>query len=168
MEYEITKSQIRQLKKIVRKIVIQSHFHKINIIEYYRIMIDAARSELSEDNIPTFNSFLRECFEEALNLSYNQGEVKQKGDIMVNHDIEKFRGKIEERYERYPTRCGGSFGEILCFEFHTQPVNPRMQNLTFSGGYATGLTFKELAQKWGITVTFLGELIADHCKKLEE
>jgi len=39
---------------------------------------------------------------------------------------------------------------------------------TFTGEYRTGLTFKELAQKWGISVTFLGELIADHCRKLEE
>jgi len=43
-----------------------------------------------------------------------------------------------------------------------------MQGKTYSGGFDTGLTFKELAQKWGISVTFLGELIADHCKKLEE
>lgn len=28
-------------------------------------------------------------------------------------------------------------------------------------------TFKELAQKRGINITFLGELIADHCRKLE-
>lgn len=43
-----------------------------------------------------------------------------------------------------------------------------MCNKTFNDGYQTGLTFKELAHKWGISVTFLGELIADHCKKLEK
>ena len=42
-----------------------------------------------------------------------------------------------------------------------------MNHKTMNNGYETGLTFKELAQKWGITVSFLGELIADHCKKLE-
>ncbi len=82
--------------------------------------------------------------------------------------INQFREHIEKIYCKHPTRCGGSFGELLCFEIHTQPVNPRMQNKTFSGGYDTGLTFKELAQKWGISVTFLGELIADHCVKLED
>ena len=82
--------------------------------------------------------------------------------------IENFRNHIERMYQAYPTRCGGSFGEILCFELHTQPINPRMQYKTFSGGYNTGLTFKELAQKWGISITFLGKLIADHCRRLEK
>ena len=82
--------------------------------------------------------------------------------------VREFRRVIEDRYAKHPTRCGGSFGELLCYELHTQPVNPRMQGKTYSGGFDTGLTFKELAQKWGISVTFLGELIADHCKKLEE
>ena len=82
-------------------------------------------------------------------------------------EMQNFRDQIEKRYQKYPTGCGGSFGEILCYELHTQPVNPRMLHKTFSGGYNTGLTFKEIAQKWGISVTFLGELIADHCRKLE-
>lgn len=30
-----------------------------------------------------------------------------------------------------------------------------------------GLHFSALAEKWGIPVTVLGELIADHCKRLE-
>ncbi|MFA5379928.1 MAG: hypothetical protein WC455_29480 [Dehalococcoidia bacterium] len=74
--------------------------------------------------------------------------------------IEQFRIEIERAYEKCPTGGGGSFGEILCYEIHSQPVNPRM-------GMETGLTFKELAAKWGISVSFLGELIADHCRKLE-
>lgn len=82
--------------------------------------------------------------------------------------VAEFRECIEDRYKKYPTGCGGSFGELLCYELHTQPINPRMQHKTFSDGYHTGLTFKELAQKWGISVTFLGELIADHCRKLED
>ena len=82
-------------------------------------------------------------------------------------EIRKFRDHAEKRYQKYPTGCGGSFGEILCYELHTQPINPRMGQKTFSDGYNTGLTFKELAQKWGISVAFLGELIADHCRRLE-
>lgn len=81
--------------------------------------------------------------------------------------INKFREHIEKIYRYHPTRCGGSFDEILCYEIHTQPVNPRMGCKTFTNGYSTGLTFKELAKKWGISVSFLGDLISDHCKNLE-
>ena len=61
------------------------------------------------------------------------------------------RRRIEEQYEEHPTGCGGSFGEILCYEIHTGE-----------------LTFNWLAEKWGISVTTLGELIYDHCKRMEE
>ena len=77
--------------------------------------------------------------------------------------IKWFRKMIEKEYLKRPTGCGGSFGELLCWEIHSEPINPRMQY----GDRETGLTFLELASKWGISVTFLGELIADHCKKLE-
>lgn len=80
--------------------------------------------------------------------------------------IKQFRDHIEKTYSHYPTGCGGSFEEILCYEVHDEPVNPRMQWKSYSDGYTTGLTFKELAAKWGISVAFLGELIADHCKRL--
>jgi len=80
--------------------------------------------------------------------------------------IEKFRNHIEKIYAHHPTGCGGSFDELLCYEIHDEPVNPRMQVKSYSDGYSTGLTFKELAVKWGISVAFLGEIIADHCKKL--
>ena len=80
--------------------------------------------------------------------------------------IEEFREQIEHAY--IAAKVGyADFGEILCYELHTQPVNPRMRCKTMNNGYETGLTFKELAEKWGISVAFLGELIADHCRKLE-
>lgn len=82
--------------------------------------------------------------------------------------IKKFRDHIEKMYHIAPTGCGGGFDEILCYELHTQPVNPRMDSKTFSGGFDTGLTFKELANKWGISTSFLGKVIADHCRKLNE
>ncbi len=86
---------------------------------------------------------------------------------MKNKEINNFRNLIEKAYNKAPTGCGGGFDEVLCYELHTQPVNPRMTSKTFNDGHCTGLTFKELAVKWGISVTFLGELIADHCQKLE-
>ena len=64
--------------------------------------------------------------------------------------IERLRRLIVEQYSEHPTGCGGSFGEILCFEIHH------------------GMTHLWLAQKWGISVTTLGELIYDHCKRLED
>ena len=36
------------------------------------------------------------------------------------------RAEIERQYEANPTGCGGSFGELLCWEMHTN-------NKTFMG-----------------------------------
>ena len=57
---------------------------------------------------------------------------------------------IEEQYRNQQTGCGGSFGELLCYEIHTG-----------------GLTFIRLSEKWGLSLPTLGELIFDHCKRLE-
>lgn len=65
--------------------------------------------------------------------------------------VERLRRLIEESYLEHPTGCGGSFGEILCWEIHTN-----------------GKTFIRLAQKWGVSLPTLGELIWDHCKRLED
>ncbi len=65
--------------------------------------------------------------------------------------IESTRRLIEEQYEAAGgTGCGGSFGEILCYELHT-----------------AGETFSSLARKWGISLPTLGELVWDHCVRLE-
>ena len=65
--------------------------------------------------------------------------------------IEMCRRMIEEQYSAHPTFCGSSFGEILCYELHENR-----------------LTFYKLGKKWGLPVSIVGELIYDHCKKLEE
>lgn len=64
--------------------------------------------------------------------------------------LEHLRAAIERQYDACPTGCGTSFGELLCWEIHTN-----------------GLTFIWLAEKWGVTLPTLGELIWDHCKRLE-
>lgn len=79
--------------------------------------------------------------------------------------INQFREQTEQAYIAANCEYAG-FDEILCYELHSQPVNPRMRCQTSNNGFSTGLTFKELAEKWGISVAFLGELIADHCRKL--
>lgn len=61
------------------------------------------------------------------------------------------RNHIVEQYREHPTDCGSSFGELLCYEFH---IN--------------NLTFIQLAKKWGISLPTLGELIKDHCDKLQK
>ena len=62
----------------------------------------------------------------------------------------RFRHLIVLQYEDHPTGCGGSFGEILCWEIHEN-----------------GQTFEWLARKWGVSLPTLGDLIADHCRRLE-
>ena len=64
--------------------------------------------------------------------------------------IERLRRLIVEHYLERPTGCGASFGEVLCYELHS-----------------AGLTFVELAAKWGVSLPTLGELIWDHCKRME-
>lgn len=64
--------------------------------------------------------------------------------------LARLRRLIEEQYVDNPTGCGGSFGELLCWEIHSN-----------------GKTFAWLAKKWGISLPTLGELIWDHCKRLE-
>ncbi|WP_439392575.1 hypothetical protein ACRQ5Q_24445 [Bradyrhizobium sp. PMVTL-01] len=64
--------------------------------------------------------------------------------------MELLREIIEQQYVNHPTACGTSFGEILCWEIHSN-----------------GMTFVWLAEKWGLSLAMLGELIWDHCKRLE-
>jgi len=100
---------------------------------------------------PNFNYWRKNLKKEELNLSTIDG-------------INEFREEIERRYSdiKWSAGCGMSFDEILCFELHSQPENPR----AFIG--QLGLTFRELADKWQISVTSLGILIAHHCDRLSD
>ncbi len=60
------------------------------------------------------------------------------------------RSEVENQYLKHPTGCGSSFGEILCWEIHSN-----------------NHTFIQLAKKWGIPISTLGELIKDHCDRLQ-
>jgi len=75
-----------------------------------------------------------------------------KGNVVMREEAHlcRLRRLIEEQYRDHPTGCGASFGELLCYELHSG-------DLTFTG----------LAQKWGISLPALGELIWDHFKRLE-
>ena len=78
-------------------------------------------------------------------------EIQEFGCHLLKMHIERLRYLIEAQYVANPTGCGNSFGEILCWEIH-------MNSMTFS----------RLAEKWGVSLSALGELIWDHCKRLEE
>ena len=60
------------------------------------------------------------------------------------------RENIVKQYKKHPTGCGGSFGELLCWEIHSN-----------------NQIFTSLAKKWGISLPTLGELIKDHCDRLQ-
>lgn len=62
------------------------------------------------------------------------------------------RRQIEAAYEAMGgTGCGSSFGELLCYEMHVR-----------------GRTFVQLARAWSISLADLGDLIADHCRRMSE
>ncbi len=77
--------------------------------------------------------------------------MKSKMLIREEPYLGRIRRLIEEQYRHHPTGCGGSFGELLCYEIHVG-----------------NLTFCKLAEKWGINLSTLGELIWDHCRRLQE
>jgi len=96
--------------------------------------------------------------EKGLTIHWRPAVVEKVDGMILDVDerlkktgIEDARTKIENDYKENPTGCEGSFGEILCYEIH--------QN---------NLTFLWLAKKWGISVSDLGILIWDHCKKLSD
>jgi hypothetical protein len=61
----ISKFGIFALERIAQHVVIQGD-HRKRIIHYFRILIEAARKQFTEDNKLSLDSFLMECFEEAL------------------------------------------------------------------------------------------------------
>ena len=60
------------LRWTCRKLVVQGYHHRGNIIAYFQIMREAANGEFYEDNKPTLDAFLQECFDEA----NDQGEAQ--------------------------------------------------------------------------------------------
>ena len=64
--YPLSKLQIWLLKKIFTKSVVQGFDHKNNITNIYRLLYKAAQDQFTEDNKPTLDHFLNECFQEGL------------------------------------------------------------------------------------------------------
>ena len=66
--------------------------------------------------------------------------------------IETSRKWIVRAYgdDNEPVFTTRDFGELLCYEIHENNFN-----------------FRDLAKKWSISLSVLGELIADHCSRLD-
>ena len=54
------------LCRIANGVVFQGPNHRSRIIEFYGVLVAAAREEFREDSVSTLDAFLRECHEEAL------------------------------------------------------------------------------------------------------
>jgi len=72
MEYRMTWLQRWLLKRIAKRLVIQSHAHQENIIEYFKIIWVEAHLQFTEDNYPTLDSFMEECYKEAALQAYRE------------------------------------------------------------------------------------------------
>ena len=53
------------MKRIISKMVIQSPHHDARISYLYEMIYEACRKEFYEDNTPTLEAFLQECFDYA-------------------------------------------------------------------------------------------------------
>jgi hypothetical protein len=86
--------------------------------------------------------------------------------------LENCRRRVEEQYANARLgsgQVGGCFGSILCHELHSGgPIEARVMRGGKMYEIRTGISFLALAAKWGISVSVLGELVADHCKRLEK
>ena len=69
-EHLITSFERWMLKRIARRIVIQSPVHEKNIIEYISIMKRCMMQEFNEDSVPELNSFFNDCVEKATHDQY--------------------------------------------------------------------------------------------------
>jgi len=70
---KVSKLHKLALEYIAKKIVVQGPNHKDNLIEYYKIIQDAAKNEFTEDNITTLENFLKEAHEEAIKQLSEEG-----------------------------------------------------------------------------------------------
>jgi flagellar motility protein MotE (MotC chaperone) len=88
MKYAITGKEMGKLQKIAKRITIQSHEHRTNIITYFQAMIAAARIEFNEDNDPTLQYFLMDCFKAAIKaeLKYPHNPNKRNQALLSSEN----------------------------------------------------------------------------------
>ena len=87
-----------KLKKIAKEEVQQGPSHKYNIIDMYTIIRKMAANEFTEDNVPTLNHFLKECFEESLKVDIYNYDITKKDKFkkrVILSIINWLKSKIE-------------------------------------------------------------------------
>lgn len=77
----MTGKERRNLKRIAKRITIQSECPADNIREYYEIIAEAARLRFNEDNDITLDGFLMECFRKAEQIVLPYLEVDDETEI---------------------------------------------------------------------------------------
>lgn len=65
------------LKRIFKWAVIQGQEHKKNIERIYKLLREAVDKEFTEDNGPTLDAFMLECFEKSQSIYYKKSGKKQ-------------------------------------------------------------------------------------------
>lgn len=86
------------MRRIIRREVRQGHDHDRRITNLYRMVRKAAREEFYEDNDPTLNQFLTECFEASLKGKEDMEECEECGaleDEPCEHLAEKWQLEAE-------------------------------------------------------------------------
>lgn len=81
MRYEMTGKERKSLRKIAKRVIIQSPSHTENIVEYYKIIVEAARKEFFEDNEVTLYKFLLELFQKAF---IDMSNFKKELEALIN------------------------------------------------------------------------------------
>jgi hypothetical protein len=79
------------IKNIISKMVRQDYHHSDRISYLYEMIYDACRREFYEDNTPTLEAFLQECFDDAKPVP----EAEQ-----TKSDIENAEG-MQQEYEEW-------------------------------------------------------------------
>ena len=74
--YQITRFERWMLKRIFKRIVIQSEHHQNNITETFQMMRDACNEQFTEDNAPTMDAFMLDCIEPTLQSEHFSDRVR--------------------------------------------------------------------------------------------
>ena len=82
--------------------------------------------------------------------------MKKVAIELARNQIERAYTKDYTEYQGLPSGSPVGFDELLCYELHNG----------HDGEHEGGLTFRWLAKKWEMSLPILGELIADHCRRL--
>lgn len=103
-------------KNYIRDTVSQGG-HEDRIIALYKMIYEAAKKEFSEDNKPTLDLFLRECFESSMKQTMTREELlkiliqqiilikepKEIGVIFARRDeLNQFRSDLQVKYNEVP------------------------------------------------------------------